>query len=115
MLPHIRSGKLRALAVTGAQRSPQVPDVPTLAESGFAGYSAYVWLGLLAPKGTPAAVVERLNREVLSALDSAEVKTYMANASIEALGSSPAEFGAFFRAERDNWAKVIKETGAKLD
>jgi tripartite-type tricarboxylate transporter receptor subunit TctC len=115
MLPHIRSGKLRALAVTGAQRSPQLPDVPTLAESGFPGYSAYVWLGLLAPKGTPAAVVERLNREVLSALDSAEVKTYMANASIEALGSSPAEFGAFFRAERDNWAKVIKETGAKLD
>jgi tripartite-type tricarboxylate transporter receptor subunit TctC len=115
MLPHIKSGRLRALAVTGERRSPQLPDVPTLAESGFAGYSAYVWLGLLAPKGTPGAIIERLNREVLAALETPEVRQYMANASIEALGSTPAEFGAFFRAERDNWARVIKETGAKLD
>jgi tripartite-type tricarboxylate transporter receptor subunit TctC len=115
MLPHIRTGKLRALAVTGAQRSPQLPDVPTLAESGYPGFSAYVWLGLLAPKGTPAPIIERLNREVLAVLDTAEVKSYMSNASIEALGSSPSEFGSFFRAERDTWAKVIKETGAKLD
>jgi tripartite-type tricarboxylate transporter receptor subunit TctC len=115
MLPHIRAGKLRALAVTSAQRSPQLPDVPTLAESGYPGYSAYVWLGLLAPKGTPAPIVERLNREVLTVLEMPEVKAYMANASIEALGSSPAEFGAFFRTERDNWAKVIQSTGAKLD
>jgi tripartite-type tricarboxylate transporter receptor subunit TctC len=115
MLPHIRSGKLRALAVTSAQRSPQLPDVPTLAESGYPSYSAYVWLGLLAPKGTPAPIIERLNREVLAVLGSSEVKSYMANASIEALGSSPAEFGTFFRAERDTWARVIKETGAKLD
>jgi tripartite-type tricarboxylate transporter receptor subunit TctC len=115
MLPHIKSGKLRALAITGVHRSPQLPDVPTLAESGFAGYSAYVWLGLLAPKGTPSPIIERLNREVVAALDTPEVKGYMANASIEALGSTPAEFGAFFRAERDTWARVIKETGAKLD
>ena len=115
MLPHIRSGKLRALAVTGAQRSPQLPDVPTLAESGFPGYSAYVWLGLLAPKGTPAAIIDLLNREVLAALATPEVKGYMANASIEAIGSTPAEFGTFFRAERDTWARVIQTTGAKLD
>jgi tripartite-type tricarboxylate transporter receptor subunit TctC len=115
MLPHIRSGKLRALATTGSQRSPQLPDVPTLAESGYSGYSAYVWLGLLAPKGTPAAIIEMLNREVLAALGTPEVKGYMANASIEALGSTPAEFGAYFRAERDTWARVIQATGAKLD
>jgi len=115
MLPHIKSGKLRALAVTGDHRSPQLPDVPTLAEAGLAGYSAYVWLGLLAPRGTPAPIVERLNREVLAALETPEVKSYMANASIEALGTSPVEFGAYFRAERDNWARVIKETGARLD
>jgi len=115
MLPHIKAGKLRALAVTGERRSPQLPDVPTMIEAGFAGFSAYVWLGLLAPKGTPAPIVERLNREVLAALDTPEVKGYMANASIEALGSTPAEFGAFFRTERDNWARVIKESGAKLD
>ncbi|HEU5294190.1 MAG TPA: tripartite tricarboxylate transporter substrate binding protein, partial [Burkholderiaceae bacterium] len=115
MLPHIRSGKLRALAITGSHRSPQLPDVPTLAESGYPGYSAYVWLGLLAPKGTPSAIVDLLNREVLSALGMPEVKGYMANASIEALGSTPAEFGTFFRAERDTWARVIQATGAKLE
>ena len=115
MLPHIRSGKLRALAITGSHRSPQLPDVPTLAESGYPGYSAYVWLGLLAPKGTPAAIIDTLNREVVAALGTPEVKGYMANASIEALGSTPAEFGAFFRAERDTWARVIQATGAKLE
>jgi tripartite-type tricarboxylate transporter receptor subunit TctC len=115
MLPHIRAGKLRALAVTSEKRSPQLPDVPTLAEAGYPGSTAYVWLGLLAPKDTPAAIVERLNRELLGALDAPEVKGYMANASIEALGSTPAEFGAFFRTERDLWARVIKESGAKLD
>jgi tripartite-type tricarboxylate transporter receptor subunit TctC len=115
MLPHIRSGKLRALAITGSHRSPQLPDVPTLAESGYPGYSAYVWLGLLAPKGTPTAIIDLLNREVVAALGTPEVKGYMANASIEALGSTPAEFGAFFRAERDTWARVIQTTGAKLD
>ena len=115
MLPHIKSGKLRALATTGAQRSPQLPDVPTLAESGYPGYSAYVWLGLLAPKGTPAAIIDLLNREVLAALSTPEVKGYMANASIDAIGSTPAEFGTFFRAERDTWARVIQTTGAKLD
>ena len=92
-----------------------MPDVPTLAEAGVPGYEATIWLGVMAPKGTPAAIVERLNREVLAALEVPEVRTYMNNASIEPLGSTPAEFGTFFRAERDHWARVIKETGAKLD
>lgn len=115
MLGHIRAGKLRALAVTGSQRSAQLPDVPTLAESGFPGMVAYVWLGLLAPAATPAAIIERLHRETQAALTSAEVKAYMAGASIEALGSTPAEFAAYFREERDRWAAVIKDTGAKID
>jgi tripartite-type tricarboxylate transporter receptor subunit TctC len=115
MLPHIRSGKLRALAITGSHRSPQLPDVPTLAESGYPGYSAYVWLGLLAPKGTPTAIIDLLNREVVAALGTPEVKGYMTNASIEPLGSTAAEFGAYFRAEKDTWARVIQATGAKLD
>jgi tripartite-type tricarboxylate transporter receptor subunit TctC len=115
MLGHIRGGKLHALAVTGSQRSPQLPDVPTLAESGFPGMVAYVWLGILAPKGTPAPILERLHRETQAALASAEVKAYMAGASIEALGSTPAEFAAYFREERDRWAAVIKDTGAKID
>jgi tripartite-type tricarboxylate transporter receptor subunit TctC len=115
MLPHIRSGKLRPLATTGAQRAPQLPDVPTLAESGFPGHSAYVWLGLLAPRGTPAPIVEQLNREVLAALGTPEVKDYMGNASIDVFGSTPAEFGAFFRTERDTWGRVIQSIGVKVD
>jgi tripartite-type tricarboxylate transporter receptor subunit TctC len=115
MVAHIRAGKLRALAVSGAERSPQLPDVPTLAESGLAGCTAYVWLALLAPKGTPAAVIERLNREARAALATPEVKGYFEQAGIEAIGSTPAEFDAFFRDERDRWARVVKETGARID
>ena len=75
MVGHIKAGKLRALAVTGATRSPQLPDVPTLAEAGVPGYEAYVWMGLLAPKGTPPAIVDRLYREVVAALATTEVKS----------------------------------------
>jgi tripartite-type tricarboxylate transporter receptor subunit TctC len=115
MVGHIKAGKLRALAVTGAARSPQLPDVPTVMESGVPNYEAYVWMGLLAPKGTPPAIVERLHREVLAVLAQDEVKRYMANAGIEIVGSTPAEFGTFFRGEKDLWAKVIRDTGAKID
>ena len=115
MLGHIKSGRLRALAVTGVQRSPQLPQVPTLAESGLKGYSAYVWMGLLAPKGTPAPVIDKLHRDLVAALASSEVKTYMHSAAIEAVGSSAAEFDAYFREEKERWAKIIKETGARID
>jgi tripartite-type tricarboxylate transporter receptor subunit TctC len=115
MLGHIKSGKLRALAVTGATRAPQLPDVPTMSEAGVPGYEAYVWMGLLAPKGTPPAVIDRLQREVVASLASADVRNYMMNASIEIVGSTPAEFGRFFRTEKDLWAKIIRETGAKVD
>ena len=115
MMGHIKAGKLRPLAVSGATRSPQLPDVPTLAESGLAGYSAYVWLGLLAPKGTPAVILERLQREAKAALGSADVKSYLADAGIEAVGSSTAEMDNYFREERDRWARIVKETGAKVD
>ena len=115
MVGHIKAGKLRALAVTGAKRSPQLPDVPTIMESGVPGYEAYVWMGLLAPKGTPAPIVEKIHRELLQVLASSEVRTYMATAGIEIVGSTPAEFGRFFRAEKDLWAKVVRETGAKID
>ena len=115
MVGHIRAGKLRALAVTGVKRSPQLPDVPTVIESGVPGYEAYVWMGLLAPKGTPAPIVERLNREVVAVLGEDEVVRYMAGAGIEIVGSSSAEFGRFFRAERDQWAQVIRDTGAHIE
>ena len=115
MMGHITAGKLRPLATTGTQRSPQLPDVPTLEESGLKGYSAYVWMGLLAPKGTPAAIIARLHKEVVAVLATTEVKTYMNGASIEVIGSSPAQFDAYFREEKSRWAKVIQDTGAKVD
>jgi len=115
MVGHIKSGKLRALAVTGAARSPQLPDVPTVMESGVPDYEAYVWMGLLAPKGTPPAIIDRLQREVSAVLAEDEVRRYMAGAGIEIVGSQPAEFGRFFRHEKEQWAKVIRETGAKVD
>ena len=115
MLGHIQAGKLRALAVTGSKRAPQLPDVPTVAEAGVPGYVAYVWMGLLAPKNTPPGIVEKLHRAVVQVLADDEVKRYMAQASIEPVGSTPAEFRTFFRAEKDQWAKVIRETGAKID
>ena len=115
MLKHIKDNKLRPLATTGVTRSPRLPDVPTLAEAGLTGYSAYVWMGLLAPKGTPPAIVERLNREIKAALATAEVTTFMNDAGIEMVGSTPAEMDAYFREERDRWARIVKETGAKVD
>jgi tripartite-type tricarboxylate transporter receptor subunit TctC len=115
MVGHIKAGKLRPLAVTGSTRSPQLPDVPTVAEQGVAGYEAYVWMGLLTPKGTPAPIIDKIYRDVKEVLATSEVKSYMATAGIEIVGSTPAEFGAFFRHERTQWAKIIKETGAKAE
>jgi tripartite-type tricarboxylate transporter receptor subunit TctC len=115
MVGHIKAGKLRALAVTGATRSPQLPDVPTVMEAGVPNYEAYVWMGLLAPRGTPPAIVERLNRDVLAVLAQDDVKRYMATAGIEIVGSTPAEFATFFRREKDLWAKVIRDTGARIE
>ena len=115
MVGHIRAGKLRALAVSGSARSPQLPDVPTLAESGLTGYSATVWMGLLAPKGTPAAIVERLHRELKLVLAAPDVIAHLSDAGIEIIGSTPAEFDTYFRGERDRWARVIKDIGAKID
>ena len=115
MLGHIRAGKLRAMAVSGTRRSPALPEVPTLDEAGVKGYSAYIWMGLMAPRGTPGAIITRLQREAVAALATDEVKNYMTTAAIEPAPSSPAEFDAFFRAEKQRWAAIIKETSAKID
>jgi tripartite-type tricarboxylate transporter receptor subunit TctC len=84
-------------------------------EQGLKDYELYVWMGMLAPKGTPAPIIERLHREFVTALRAQPVKTFMDGAAIEAVGSTPAEFGKFFREEKVRWAKVIKETGARVD
>jgi tripartite-type tricarboxylate transporter receptor subunit TctC len=116
MVQHVKAGKLRALAVTGAKRSPVLPDVPTFMESGLPGFEAYVWSGLLAPKATPVAVLDKLRKETAAALASPEVKAYMAANALEGYtDSTPAQFDAYFREERERWARIIKETGAKVD
>jgi tripartite-type tricarboxylate transporter receptor subunit TctC len=115
MRGHMREGRARALAVTGAKRSPAAPEVPTMIESGVPGYELYVWMGMLAPKGTPAPVIDRLHREFSAALRAPAVKSFMDNAAIEPVGSTPREFGAFFREEKARWAKIIRETGARID
>lgn len=115
MLKHIKAGKLKALATSGVTRSTQLPEVPTLAESGLKDYSAYVWMGLLAPKGTPQAIVEHLQRELKATLASPEVTAFMNNAGIEVVGSTPAQMDAYIREERDRWARVVKQVGAKID
>jgi tripartite-type tricarboxylate transporter receptor subunit TctC len=115
MVGHIKAGKLRPLATSGVVRSAQLPEVPTLAEAGLTGYSAYVWMGLLAPKGTPPAIVERLYRELRASLAAPEVKGFFNEAGVEIVGSTPAEFDAYFREERDRWARSVKESGAKID
>jgi tripartite-type tricarboxylate transporter receptor subunit TctC len=115
MMPHIRDKRLRPLATTGLTRSPLLPDVPTLAESGFPGFSAYVWSGLAAPKGTPPAVIARLHRELATALQAPAVKSFMETAAIEQVTTSPAELQAFLREEKARAAKVIKEAGVRVD
>ena len=115
MVKHVKAGKLKALATTGVTRSPSLPDVPTLAESGLSGFSAYVWMGLLAPKGTPQPIIDRLNRELKAVLATPEVSGFMNEAGIEMVGSSPAEMDAYFREERNRWARIVKETGATVD
>lgn len=114
-LGHIRTGRLRALAVTSAKRSAEMSDVPTIAESGYRGFDANTWYGLLAPAGTPAAVVARLNAEVNRVLAMPDVRQTLASEGGDAVGGSPGQFASFLRIEHAKWGRVVKESGAKLD
>jgi tripartite-type tricarboxylate transporter receptor subunit TctC len=115
MVPHIRAQKLRALAVTGDARSPLLPDVPTMAESGFSGFSAYVWSGLAAPKGTPQPIIDKLNEQLREAVRSPEVQAFIAGQSLEAITETPEEFKAFFNSEKTRWTDVIKTSGVSVN
>ncbi len=114
-LPHIKAGRLRALAITGKQRSAVLPDLPTAAESGLPGYDVSAWYGLLAPAGTPRAIIDRLNREVRKALQAPDILQRLAADGSEPVGSSPEEFRAFIRDEIAKWGKAVKAAGAKVD
>lgn len=114
-LPHMKSGKLKPLAVTTAVRSPFFPALPTMAEAGVPGYEFSTWYGLLVPGRTPKAVVDRLNAETVKALGSPSLKEQFVGQGLEATGSTPAEFGAYLQSEVAKWAKVVKASGAKPD
>ena len=115
VLPLVREGKLRALAVTSSKRSPAAAEVPTIAESGFPGFEYTAWYGLLAPAGTPTAVIRKLQSETARVLALPDVHARLADAGVEAVGNSPEEFGAMVKSEIPKWAKVIKDAGIKPD
>lgn len=110
-LPHVESGRIRALAVTSAQRHPLMPAVPTVAESGYPGFEALSWQGLFAPAGTPKDIVERLSVETRKALASPDIRDFFTKQGFEVAGSTPAEFRAFVEGEIPKWARVVKDAG----
>jgi tripartite-type tricarboxylate transporter receptor subunit TctC len=114
-LPQIKAGKLRALAVTSAARASALPDVPTVAEAGLPGFEASSWFGVLAPAGTPPAIVAKLNAEIARWLATPEAKEKLAKQGADAAGGSPEDFAKHIAAETAKWAKVVKESGAKID
>jgi tripartite-type tricarboxylate transporter receptor subunit TctC len=115
LIGHIRNGKLRALAVTSAKRVNDLPDVPTIAESGFKGFDAVTWFGLLGPAKLPADVVAKLNAEVTKALQSPELQKKMRDQGVDLSPSTPDQFGALIRTDITKWGQVVKDSGAKID
>jgi tripartite-type tricarboxylate transporter receptor subunit TctC len=115
LLPLIETGKLRALAVTSAKRLPQLPDVPTMTESGFPGFVSTSWTGLLAPAHTPREVIDRLNAQVNEGLKGAELKAALAKVSNEPVGGTPQDFASFIASESKKWSEIIRLSGVKID
>ncbi len=113
LLPHARSGRVRALAVGTPKRSPSLPDVPTVAESGYAGFDASLWLAFMAPAGTPAPIIERLQKEIVAAVNSKETSEALDKAGAEPLTSTPAELAAMIKDGVVKYAKVVKAAGVK--
>ena len=114
-IQHVRSGKLVPLAVTTAKRSPELPNVPTIAEAGVPGYEATSWFGMFAPAGTPAPVLAKLNAAIVKVLAQPDVKKKINEQGAEVYSETPEQFAAFIQAESVKWGKVVKESGASLD
>ena len=113
--PFVKDGKLKALAISSAKRFAAAPDVPTVAESGLAGFETGSWQGIVAPAGTPPEVVRKLHAATMAILSTPEMKERLDKAGAEVRAMSPEQFGDFIRGERDRWAKVVKESGARFD
>ena len=114
-IQHVRSGSLVPLAVTTAKRSPELPNVPTIAEAGVPGYEATSWFGMFAPAGTPAPVLAKLNAAIVKVLAQPDVKKKINEQGAEDYSETPEQFAAFIQAESVKWGKVVKESGASLD
>jgi len=114
-MPHVRGGKLRALALSAPKRSAEYPDLPTFAEAGLPQYDTNAWYSMHAPAGTPADIVRRLNRELVAILKDPEILARFKQLSTDPVGNSPEEFGAFVKVELDKYARIIKAAGIKLD
>jgi tripartite-type tricarboxylate transporter receptor subunit TctC len=114
-LPHIKAGRMSALAVSGAARSPALPDVPTVAEAGVPGFDAVTWYPVLAPARTPGPIIEALNRQLVAIVTAREVREQLLQAGVEPIGSTPAQLADHIRSELAKWAKVIKTAGVRLD
>ena len=113
--PQVKAGRLRALGVTSSRRSPVMPDVRTIAESGVPGFDTSTWYGMLAPAGTPRAVVDKINAEIVRVLQLPEVRERLAAEAFELPADTPDQFAAIIRAEMSRWAKLVKETGARIE
>jgi len=113
--PHVRSGRLRGLGVGTKSRSPLFPEMPTIAESGVPGYEANNWNGVVAPAGTPRAVIERLHREIAAVLKEPVITERMAASALEPIGDTPEEFARYLRSEADKWGKVVRSAGIKAE
>jgi tripartite-type tricarboxylate transporter receptor subunit TctC len=111
VLPHVHAGKLRGLAVTSAERSPAAPEFPTIAEAGLKGYDFTSWFGMLAPAGTPKSVIQKLNREIVKALLTPELKSRLSRDGADVIASTPEEFRNYIASETVKWTKVIKDAG----
>jgi tripartite-type tricarboxylate transporter receptor subunit TctC len=114
-LPYIRQGRLRALAVTSLQRASSLPEVPTISESGLRGYDVSVWQGIVAPAGTPQAVISQLNRQIAAVLQAPDIRERLAVQGLEAVADSPADFGNYIASEVRKWAAVIRQAGVTAD
>ena len=114
-LPNLHAGKIKALAVTTKKRYAELPDVPTMDEAGVKGYDATIWLGLLAPPGTPRDIVDKLNTSITRILSTPDARKLMASAGVDVATSSPEEFASLMQSELERWGKVVRETGATVN
>ena len=115
MLPQVKAGRLRAIAMTGSKRSAAIPDIPTVAEAGLKGYETGSWYGVVAPAGTPRYAIDKLNSEIVRITKSPQVTTKLVEEAVIPVGSTPAEFAAYIKAEIARWGKVIKTAGITLE